>query len=262
MESLNKYNKGVKYLLCAINLFSKYTWVIPRKDKKGTSIVNAFKKIISEGEGKPNKIWVDQGSEFYNQSLKDFLKRNNKEMYSTYNEGKSVVTERFIRTLKNKIYKHMTTISKNVYIDVLNDKVNKYNNTVHKTIKMKLIDVTGDSYVEYNEDSNKQGPKFEVNDHVRISNHKNIFVKGYVPNWSEEVFIVNEIKNTVPWTYTINDLNGEPFTGTFYEKELQKINQKELKIGKILKRKGDMLYVKWKGYVNSFNSWIDKTDIE
>ena len=156
----------------------------------------------------------------------------------------------------------MTTISKNVYIDVLNDKVNKYNNTVHKTIKMKLIDVRGDSYVEYNEDSNKQGPKFKVNDHVRISNHKNIFVKGYVPNWSEEVFIVNEIKNTVPWTYTINDLNGEPFTGTFYEKELQKINQKELKIGKILKRKGDMLYVKWKGYVNSFNSWIDKTDIE
>ena len=118
-------------------------------------------------------------------------------MYSTYNEGKSVVAERFIRTLKNKIFKHMTAFSKNVYIDLLNNIVNKYNNTVHKTIKMKPIDVTDDSYVEYNEDFNKKGPKFKVNDHVRISKYKNILVKGYVPNWSEEVFIVNEIKNTV-----------------------------------------------------------------
>ena len=124
MQSLSKYNKGIKYLLCAIDLFSKYAWVIPLKDKKGTSIVNAFKKIISE-KRKPNKIWVDQGSEFYNQSFKDFLKINNIQMYSTFNEGKSVLAERFIRTLKNKIFKHLTAISKNVYFDVLNDKVNK-----------------------------------------------------------------------------------------------------------------------------------------
>ena len=125
-------------------------------------------------------------------------------MYSTYNEGKSVVAERFITTLKNKIFKHMPTFSKNVYFDVLNDIVNKYNNTVHKTIKMKPIDVTNESYVEYNEDSNKKGPKLKVNEHVRISKYKNIFAKGYVPNWSEEVFIVNEIKNRVPWSYTIS----------------------------------------------------------
>ena len=180
-------------------------------------------------------------------------------MYSTYNEGKSVVAERFIRTLKNKIFKHMATISENVYNDVLNYIVNKYNNTVHRTIKIKPIDVTNDSYVEYNEDSNKEGPKFKVNDHVRISKYKNTFAKGYVPNWSE-VFVVNEIKNTVPWTYTISDLNGEPITGTFYEKELQKTNQKEFRIEKVLKRKGDKLYVKWKGYDNSFNSWINKKD--
>ena len=117
MQSLSKYNKGFKYLLCVIDLFSKYAWVISIKDKKG--IVNAFKKIISEGQIKPNKIWFDQGSAFYNQSFKVFLKINNIEMYSTYNKGKSVVAERFIRTLKNKIFKHMTTISKNVYIDVL-----------------------------------------------------------------------------------------------------------------------------------------------
>ena len=124
------------------------------KSLKRTSIVNAFQKIISK-ERKPNKIWVDQGSEFYNQSFKDFLKINNIEMYSTYNEGKSVVTERFIRTLKNKIFKNMTAISKNIYFDRLDDIVSKYNNTVHRAIKMKPIDITSDSYAEYNQDSNK-----------------------------------------------------------------------------------------------------------
>ena len=116
-------------------MFSKYAWVIPIKEKKRTSIVNAFKKIISEGR-KPNKIWVDHGSEFYNQSFKDFLKTNNIEMYSTFNERKSIVAERFIRTLKNKIFKHMTAISKNVYFNVLDDNLNKYNNTIHRTIKI------------------------------------------------------------------------------------------------------------------------------
>ena len=162
-------------------MFSKYTWVIPLKDKKGTSIVNGFQKIILK-ERKPNKIWVDLGSEFYNQSFKDFLKTNNIEMYSTFNEGKSVVAERFFRTLKNNIFKLMTAISKNVYFDVLDDIVNKYNNTVHRTTKMKPIDVTNDSYAEYNEDSNKKDHKFKVGDHVRISKYKNIFVKGYVRN--------------------------------------------------------------------------------
>ena len=146
MQSLSKYNKGIKYLLCWIDLFSKYTWIIPIKDKKGISVVNAFKKILSDSKRKPNKMWVDQGIEFYNKSFKDFLKINNIEMYSTYSEGKSVVAERFIRTLKNKIFKHMTAISKNVYFDVLDDIVDKYNNTVHKTIKMKPIEVTNDYY--------------------------------------------------------------------------------------------------------------------
>ena len=149
MQSLSKYNKGIKYLLCAIDIFSKYAWVVPLKDKSEISIVNAFQKTISEGR-KPNKVWVDQSGEFY----KRFLKINNIEMYSTYNEGKFVVAERFIRTLKNKIFKHMTAISKNVYFDVLDDIVNKYNNTVHRSIKMKPIDVTSDSYAEYNENFN------------------------------------------------------------------------------------------------------------
>ena len=141
-------------------------------------------------------------------------------MYSTYNEGKSVVAERFIRTLKNKIFKHMAAISKNVYFDELDDIVNKYNNTIHRTIKMKPIDVTDDSYAEYNEDFNKKDPKFKIGDHVRISKYKNIFAKEYTPNWSEEVFAINKIKNTVPWTYCVSDLNGEKITGRFYEKRI------------------------------------------
>ena len=133
----------------------------------------------------------------------------------------------------------MTTISKNVYFDVLQDIVNKYNNTVHRTIKMKPIDVADDSFVKYNEESNEKDPKFKVGDHVRISKYKNIFAKGCSPNWSEEVFVINKIKSTAPWTYVINDLNGEQITGSFYEKELQKTNQKEFRIEKVIKRKGD-----------------------
>ena len=140
---------------------------------------------------------------------------------------------------------------------MLDDVVNKYNNTVHTTVKVKPIDVTDDSYAEYHEDFNKKDPKFKVGDNVRISKYKNIFAKGYAPNWSDEVFIVSKIKNTVPWTFVVSDFNGEEITGSFYEKELQKTSQEEFGIEKVLKRKGDKLYVKWKEYDNRFNSWID-----
>ena len=129
MQLISKYNKGIRYLLCVIDLFSKYAFVVLLKDKKGTIIVNAFQSILDNSKRKPNEIWVDQGSEFYNTYFKKWLKDHNIEMYSTHNEVKSLVAERFIRTLKNKIYKQMTAISKNVYFDVLNDIVDKYNNT-------------------------------------------------------------------------------------------------------------------------------------
>ena len=153
MQSLSRKNKGIKYLLCAIDLYSKYAFVIPLKDKKGISIVNAFNKIIKQYNKKPNKIWVDQGGEFYNHNFKKWLSDNDIIMYSTYNEGKSVVAERFIRTLKNKLYKHMTATGKNVYYDVLDDVVNEYNNTKHNTIKMKPIDA-GDNKRVYIDELN------------------------------------------------------------------------------------------------------------
>ena len=262
MQLLSKFNKGIKYLLCVIDLFSKYTFVVPLKDKKGISIVNAFQSILNKSKRKPNKIWVDKDSEFYNASFKKWLQDNDIVMFSTNNEGKSVVAERFIRTLKSKIYKYMTSISKNVYIDKLNAIVNKYNDTYYTTIKMKPIDAKDITYININKEINYNDPKFKVGDYVRISKYKNIFAKGYMPNWSEVVFVVNKIKNLEPWTYVINDLNGEQITGTFYENELQKTNQKEFSIEKVIKQKGDKLYVKWKGYDNSFNSWINKNNIK
>ena len=155
----------------------------------------------------------------------------------------------------------MISVSKNVYIHKLHDIVDEYNNTYHRTIKMKSVDVKDDTYINFKKEVNDRNPKFKIGDHVRIFKCKNIFAKGYTPNWSEEAFVVSKIKNTVPWTYVINDLNGEEIIGTFYEKELQKTNQQEFRIEKVIKRKGDKLYVKWKGYDNSFNSWIDKKDL-
>ena len=221
MQSLSRKNKGIKYLLCAIDLFSKYAFVVPLKDKKGISIVNAFDKIIKQSKRKPNKIWVDQVSEFYNNDFKKWLSDNNIIMYSTYNEGKSVVAERFIRTLKNKFYKHMTATGKNVYYDVLDDAVSKYNNTKHSTIKMKPIDVKNNKRVYIDEHNEKAG-RFKVGDRVRISKFKNIFAKGYTPNWSKEKFIVDKVNDTVPHMYNIKDLNDEEIIGSFYDRELQK----------------------------------------
>ena len=134
MQLLSKFNKGFRSLLCVIDIFSKYAWVVPLKDKKGISIVNAFQIILKESNRKPNKIWVDKGSEFYNNSFKKWLRDNNIEMYSTNNEGKSVIAERFIRTLKTKIHKYMKSISKNAYIDKVDDMVYEYNNTYHRSI--------------------------------------------------------------------------------------------------------------------------------
>ena len=222
MQSLSRKNKDIKYLLCAIDLFSKYAFVIPLKDKKGISIVNGFNKIIKQSNRKPNKIWVDQGGEFYNDAFKKWFSDNDIIMYPAYNEGKSVVAERFIRTLKNKLYKHMTATGKNVYYDVLDDVVNKYNNTKHSTIKMKPIDVGDNNKRVYVDEHNEKDSRFKVGDRVRISRFKNIFAKGYDPNWSKEIFFVDKVNDTVPYTYNLKDLNNEEIMGSFYDKELQK----------------------------------------
>ena len=148
MQLISKFNKGFKFLLCVIDIYSKYAWVVPLKDKKVIIIVDAFQSILKKSNRKPNKICVHKDSEFYNRSMKSWLEKNDIEMYSTHNEGKSVVADRFIRTIKSKIYKHMTSISKNVYINKVDDIVNQYNNTKHRTTKMKPIDVKDNTYID------------------------------------------------------------------------------------------------------------------
>ena len=172
-------------MLCVIDLFTKYAFVVPLKDKKGASVVKGFEKIVSESGRQRNKIWVYQGSEFYNKVFKNWLKDEGIEMYSTYNEGKSVVAERFIRTLKNKLYKHMTAIGKNVYC--LDDVVEKYNDAINKSIGMKPKNIKSDKKAVYVAESNEKSARFSVGDRVRISKFKNIFAKGYTPNWSKEI---------------------------------------------------------------------------
>ena len=179
-------------------------------------------------------------------------------MYSIHNEEKSVIAERFIRTLKNKIYKHMTSVSKNMYINKLDDIGMNIIIHIIEQLRRNLLILKIIHILILKIKINDRDSKFKIGDHVRISKYKNIFTKGYMPNWSEEVFVV---RNTVPQTHVINDLNGEEIIGKFYEKELQKTNQEEFRIEKVIKRKGDKLYVKWKGYDNSFNRWIDKKDL-
>ena len=200
------------------------------KDINGIT-TTVFRKFLDESNRKPNKIWVDKGGKFYNRSMKSWLKDNDIEVYSTHKEGISVLAKRFIGTLTNKIYKYMTLMLKTVYINKLANTDNEHNNTYHSTIKL------------------------EVGDHVRISKYKKI-AKDYIPNWSEEVSVIKKVKNSMPLTYVIEDLNGEEIFGTFYEKELQKRYQTEFRVEKVIKEN-----VKWKDYDNSFNSWIDKKEI-
>ena len=258
MQLISKFTKGLTSLLSVIDIYSKYAWVIPLKDQKGITITNAFQKILDELNHKPNKILVDKGSEFYNRSMKLWLGKNDIEIYSTHNEGKFVFAERFIKTLKIETYKYMNSVSKNVYIDKLEDKVNKNNNTYDSTIKMKPFYIKSNTYLDSTEEVNVKNPKFKIGDNITVSKYKNVFTKDYTPNWSEEVFVIKKVNSTVPWTYVIGDLKGEEIVGTFFKNELQKANQKEFRIEKVIKRKSDKLYVEWKGYDHSPNSWIEK----
>ena len=185
------------------------------------------------------------------------VRKNDLEMYLTQNEEKPVMAERFIRILKNKVYKY----SKYVYIGKLDDIVNKYNNTYHITIKIKPFDLTSNTYIDSSKEINDKKPKSKIGDIVRISKYKNVFAKGYTPNWFEDIFLITKVKNTVPRMYVINNLNREKIFGAFYRNELQKPYQKEFRTKKVIKKKGDKLYIKWKGYNNSFNSLIDKKGI-
>ena len=262
MKAFSKANKGFVFLLLVIDIFSKYGWIVPLKDKTGKSVASALKTIFKER--KPEKIWVDKGKEFYNKDVKDLIN-----LYSTENEEKSSIVERWIRTMKEKMWKYFTDKNTNTYIDILPDLVKKYNNTKHSSIKMTPVEaskkeneltVWRNLYPDRHERI-EINPKFSVGDRVRISKKKAVFEKGYTTRWTEEIFTITKIQHTSPITYKIADLNGEEIDGTFYEPELQKTKQQVFRIEKIIKKGKDKSLVKWKGYSDKFNSWVDNKDI-
>ena len=266
MQKFAKLNKGYRYLLTCIDIFSKFAWVIPLKDKKGITIKNALEKIFNKR--KPKFLWTDKGTEFYNKQVQDLLNENNIKLYSTNNsEIKSAVIERFNRTFKNMMYKKFTENNNTIFYNVLDELVNNYNNKYHSTIKMTPIEASkkiNEKKIRniYNFEKTKKPGKFKIGDRVRISLEKNIFEKGYETNWTQEIFVIYDIKySNVPYYY-LKDLNNEKLDGTFYEQELQKTKQDDLyTIEKILKTNKDKIFVKWRGYDNSFNSWINKNNV-
>ena len=262
MSALSKDNKGFNFLLLVIDIFSKYGWIIPLKDKKGKTVADALKTIFEER--KPKKLWTDKGKEFYNKDVKGLV-----EIYSTENEEKSSVVERWIRTMKEKMWKYFTDNNTYNYIDILTELVEDYNNTVHSSIKMSPVEASKkkneltvwrnlypDRYKKHD-----LTPKFSVGDEVRISKKKKVLEKGYTTRWTEEIFTITRIQNTNPITYKIADLTGEEIAGTFYEPELQKTQQQVFRIEKVIEKGKNKSLVKWKGYSDKFNSWVNNKDI-
>lgn len=266
VSKLSKYNNGVKYLLTAIDVFSKYAYVFPLKSKSADSVLKAFQKLFKETKFVTN-LQTDRGKEFTNNRLKNYFKRHNINHYSTFSEFKASVVERFNRTLKTKLYRIFTHTNSYRYVHLLKSVLKSYNSAVNRStgfapnqVKSELEPIIFEKMYGYKRDIKY---KFEINDQVRISKSRKIFRKGYLPNWTDEVFIVYKRYPTYPPTYLLKDLKGENVKGRFYEEELQKIiksNQDFWKVEKVLKTKGKglnkKLFVRWKGFPSKFDSWI------
>ena len=279
MQKLSKWNKGYKYLLMVLDRFSKYGWIVPLKTKTGLEVSKAFESIFKKSkgkaQGKPKKLWVDKGKEYYNKNMLDLLAKNNIEIYSTENEEKSSVCERWNRTIKEKMYKRFTMQNNTVYIEILPKILASYNNSKNRSIDMTpnqarkpenygkvYFNLYGDLAESQNGTLNRNS-LLKIGDTVRISKYKRkTFEKGYTPNWTEEVFVISEIQPTDPITYKIKDLNGEEVGGTFYREELQKTDQTIYRIEKVIRKTKDKALVKWKGYPDEFNSWIPLRDLQ
>lgn len=268
-----RFNKGYKYLLTVIDVFSKYGWIIPLKTKGGIGVTNAFKELFKVKV--PTRLWTDRGTEFYNKPMKELLAKKKVILYSTQNIEKAVVVERWNRTIKRNMWKYFTANHTQKYIDILPALVDKYNNTYHRSIKCTPREARDPKnwprvYEALYGDTSElaKEPKFRVGDTVRITRKKTIFEKGFTPNWTDKTYTISRVKKTKPPTYVIKNDRGEEIKGTFYEAELQKTTQKIYRIERVLKKRTNKadgqkeLYVKWLGYDNSYNSWIPIGNLE
>ena len=268
MVKYSKVNRGYKYIFTNIDIFSKYGWSFPLKTKTIKEIKSCFQKIFKNR--KPSYIWSDQESAFFSKEMLKFFEDHNIKIYYTYSNLKAVVIERFNRSLTELMMKKFVKSNNTVWYNILPELIKTYNNRYHRTIKMKPIDVnkSNEKHIKnsvYNYDITNKKPKYKINDIVRISlKRRQLFDKptGNI-KWSEELFKVYKINKANVITYQIKDMNDEIIKGVFYEKELQltKNTTGEYIIEKILKTKGNQIYVKWRGYSNNFNSWVKKTNI-
>jgi len=261
-----KQNKNYKYILTAIDIFSKYSWAIAVKTKSSKDVSHAMNKILESGHV-PKNIHSDKGKEFYNSEFKRLMNRHNINLYSTHTTMKASIIERFNRTLKTKMWKQLHLNGSFKWIDILSELIKVYNNTKHSTIKMTPKKAhTSNKRIEqhllntvYNYKSEMKLSKFQAGEHVRISKQKHLFEKGYTANWTGEIFKIDKVLQTSPITYLLKDYNNGDITGAFYEEELQRVKYPDIYlIEKILKRQGNRMYVKWLGFDSSHNSWISK----
>ena len=243
MQEWSKENEGYRYMLNVIDVFSKYAWSIPLKDKRAKTVLDAFEKIVSESKRKPKHIWVDEGKEFYNKYIDEVTTENDIVRYSTHGEHKSAVVERFNRTLKTNMWKRFTAENTRNWINMLDKLLRDYNNKVHSTIKMTPVkaslkenEVTVWNNINRNVKLATNKELFQIGDTVRISRTKGIFEKGYLPNWSEELFTIFEVKKSNPPTYNLKDTLGEVISGSVYNEEL--VNRRFIELKKLfVKRK-------------------------
>lgn len=273
MRSLQAENDGYNYLLTIIDVFSKHAWALPLKTKTGPEVTKAFQDIFQQSKRKPLKIQTDLGGEFVNKVFKTFLEKHNITLYHIYNpDTKACIVERFNRTLKARMWRYFTHEASHRYLEVLPDLLHAYNHSKHRSIGMSPSEVNDTNVLTvwhslYGNKSrnpvNSLKMKFKIGDKVRISKEKMAFEKGYEENWSTEVFIITQCKNRKPFVYVLEDLAGEPITGTFYEHELQRVqitDTSTFKIDKILQTLGrgarKKVLVSWKGYPSKFNEWI------
>lgn len=276
MDAFVEYNRGYKYILCLIDVFSKYAWCVPLKTKNAPTVLQAVKTVVDESKREPERIWVDKGSEFYNKEFLAWTKNENITIYSTYGESKSVVVERFIRTLKELIMKKFTATNSYDWVKLLPEILEFYNHRYHKTIKMSpkeasdpdnegVVYLTAFLGKEKTKATKKQ--RLHVGDFVRVSRTKETFEKGYRPNWSYEVFEVSKVLDTDPVTYELIDYDKEAIQGSFYEQELQKTETPDYyEVEKILdtRTQGSKkeYLVKFYGWANKFNMWLTEDQVQ
>lgn len=265
MLPYSRENKGYRYILTLINCFSKLGFAIPLKTKQGKEVALALEPIFKQH--KTANFQTDQGKEFFNSHVRTMLRKYNINHYATFSDLKASIVERYNKSLKNSLYKAFTINGKYKWLDLLPVIVKKYNNTKHRTTGMKPKDVTKKhehlilGRINVKKSITKHIPKFKVNDFVRISKHKTIFKKGYLPNWTNEVFRILLVKHTTPVTYMLQDSKGNIVQGGFYEQELSKTETGNVYlVEKVLKRKGDKVLVRWLGFDKKDDTWIDKNN--